>query len=274
VIFSISLDVLFESVYNIYRTMKKNILPKFVITTAITLCVFCFVGSLCSLFAQNAAGSVIGKIPDQLQEQAKKYREAGLENQNIGNLPLAMSLYQKAIAIDPTYAAAYNDLGVVYEAIGFPEMAEENYLKSLRVDPDYLSACTNLALLYENKRDLEMAALYWNKRVELGSFDDPWTQKAINRLKDIRIVLSNQPITDAREEDVLSLMKDVSVYKAVINKDNKALAQDHFQKAKLSYNKGDLATAIKEALDAQYLDQDNPEIEPFIEKAASRALSR
>ena len=254
--------------------MKNRSLPKFVITTVTTLCVFCFVGSLCSLFAQNAVASATGDISDQLQEQARKYREAGLENQNMGNLPVAMSLYQKAIAIDPTCATAYNDLGVIYETSGFPERAEESYLQSLRVDPYYLSASTNLALFYENKRDLVKASLYWDKRAGLGLFDDPWTQKAINRLKDIRSVLSSQPITDQREEDVLSLMKDMSVHKDVVNKDDKALAQDHFQKAKSSYKKGDLATAVKEALDAQYLDQHNPEIEAFIEKTASRALSR
>ena len=249
----------------------KNILPKFVIISVSILCVFCSMGTL---LAQDAIAPVTSGVSDQLQEQARKYREAGLENQNMGNLPLAMTLYQKSIAMDPTYAPAYNDLGVIYEAVGFPDRAEESYLKALRIDPYYLSACTNLAFLYENKRDLQKAAIYWNKRAELGLFDDPWTQKAINRLKEIRAVLSSRPITYLREGDVLDLMKDVTVHKAVVNKDDKALAQDHFQRARLSYKKGDLATAIKEALDAQNLDRDNPEIEAFIEKVASRALTR
>ncbi len=212
--------------------------------------------------------------PDSLQEQARKYREAGLENQRMGNLPAAMSLYQKAIAIDPGYAVAYNDLGVIYEAANFPERAEESYLKSIKIDPDYSSTYTNLALFYESQRDLEKAAYYWAKRSGLGLPDDPWAQKAASRLKDIRLVLSNRPIADQREEDVIDLMKDAAVYKSVLNKDNKALAQTHFSKARQSYNKGDLATAVKEALDAQYLDQDNREIEVFTEKAVLRALSR
>jgi len=256
--------------------MKNHFLPKFVITT-IVLYAFCFICLFCPrglLFAQNAAVPAVMDAPDQLQEQAIKYREAGLESQNMGNLPLAMSLYQKAIAIDPAYAAAYNDLGVIYEAAGFPERAEESYLQALRIDPYYLSACTNLALFYENKRDLEKAAYYWNKRANSGLIDDPWAQKATDRLKDIRSVLSSRPMADQREAELLNLMKDVCVYKSVMNKDDRALAQDRFGKAKLSYNKGDLATAIKEALDAQYLDQDNPEIEAFIKKAEQRALTR
>ena len=251
--------------------MKNHFLPKFIITIIATVCVFYFASSL---FAQGPAGLPAADKPSQLEEQARKYREAGLENQNMGNLPLAMSLYQKAIAVDPAYAPAYNDLGVVYEATGFPEKAEESYLKALNIDSEYLSACTNLALFYENKRELQKAVFYWDKRAGLGLFDDPWTQKAISRVKDIRAVLSNRPNTDRREEDVLNMMKDVAVHKAVISKDDRAMAQDHFRKAKLSYNKGDMATAIKEALDAQHLDQDNTEIEAFIDKAASRALTR
>jgi len=257
--------------------MNNHLPPKLIIILIATLFIFCFMGAPCllySLFAQEAVGLVAGEKPDQLQEQARKYREIGLENQNMGNLPLAMSLYQKAITLDPTYAAAYNDLGVIYEATGAPARAEESYLKALNIDPYYLSACTNLAIFYENKRELKKAAFYWDKRAGLGLYDDPWTQKAISRFKDIRAVLSPRPNTDQREEDVLNLMKDVAVHKAVISKDDKAKARDHLRKAKLSYNKGDMATAIKEALDGQHLDPDNPEIEAFIEKAASRALTR
>jgi Flp pilus assembly protein TadD len=251
--------------------MQNRFLPKFIITIIITLCVFCFVGLL---FAKNKPVDPAARnIPNELQEQAREYRQAGLENQRMGNLPAAMSLYQKAIAIDPGYAVAYNDLGVIYEAANFPERAEESYLKSIKIDPDYLSAYANLALFYENQRDLEKAAYYWAKRAGSGLPDDPWTQRAASRLKDIRLVLSSKPIADQREKDVIGLMKDAAVYKSVLNKDDAALAQARFSKAKQSYNKGDLATAVKEALDAQYLDQNNPEIEVFIEKAVLRALS-
>ncbi|MDD5107996.1 MAG: tetratricopeptide repeat protein [Candidatus Omnitrophica bacterium] len=252
--------------------MNKASLPKFLITAITIFCVF----SCCqSVFAQMALfGSSSQENPDGVKLQAKDYRQLGLEKQHIGNLAEAMSLYQKAITLDPGYAVAYNDLGVVYEAMGDIKRAEESYLRALKIDPGYSSAYTNLALLYESQRDLEKAEFYWNKRVQIGSADDPWTQKAASRLKDIRLVLSKQPISDLREQEVLGLMKDVAVAKCAVNKDDKALARKHFQKAKESFKKGDLATAIKEALDAQYLDQNNSEIEAFIEKTEIRALSR
>ncbi len=241
--------------------MDNHILPKFLITSIAALCVLC---SGEALFAQENS--------DGLYLQARQYRQAGLEKQRVGNLAEAMSLYQKAITIDPGYAVAYNDLGVIYEAMGFPERAEESYLKSLKIDPAYPSVYTNLAFFYENQRDLDKAAFYWGKRAQIGSADDPWTQKAASRVKDIRI--SKQPISDQREQEVLGLMTDVAANKPLTNKDNKTLVQDHFQRAKDSFKRGDLAMAIKEALDAQNLDQDNPEIEAFIEKTELRALSR
>lgn len=243
--------------------MNKPILPRFVITLVSISCVFFLVGSL---FAQDEKNG--------LYLQARNYRQAGLECQRVGNLPEAMALYQKAVAVDPSYAEAYNDLGVIYEAVNASDKAEQCYLKSIKVDPAYTSAYTNLALLYENKRDLEKAAFYWAKRVQIGSSDDLWTQKAASRLKDIRIVLSKNPLADLREGEVLGLMNDVAVNKSAGNKDDKALSRSHFQKAKECFKKGDLATAIKEALDAQYLDEKNPEIEAFIEKAELRALTR
>ena len=252
--------------------MNNSRLLKLIITVSAIISVFCFFGQL---FAQAPKASFVDEDnSDVKQEQAMKYRQSGLGYQQMGNLAQALSFYQKAIAIYPNFATAYNDIGVVYEAMGSLGQAEENYLKSIQIDPAYSSAYTNLALFYENQRNLEKAAFYWDKRVVVGDPDDFWTQKAVKRLRDIRMSLSGRPFSDEREEDVLGLMKDVVENNARINNDNKSLSQAHFKKAKLSFNRQDMATAIKEALDAQYLDQDNPEIEAFIEKAELSALTR
>jgi len=251
--------------------MRNRFLPKFIFITIITLCVFCFDGLL---FAQEGLDDPLSKeVLRALPEQARKYRKEGLENQRVGNLPAAMSLYQKAIALDPTYAVAYNDLGVIYESAGFPDRAKENYFKAIKIEPAYLSAYTNIALLYEGQRDLERAAFYWAKRAELGSSDDPWTQKAASRFKDIRMVLSNRPVADAREEDVLGLIKDASIYKSVFDKADKVEARNHLRKASQYYKKSKLTAAIKEALEAQVLDRTNPKIKEFIEKIDSNPAS-
>ena len=252
--------------------MNNHLPPKSIITAFAILSVLCLAGFT---FAQEQKVVPLAEdISDLKQEQANKYRELGLEYQRTGNLAEALSFYQKATALSPNFSIAYNDIGVVYEALGNPDRAEENYLKSVKIDPANCSAYTNLALLYEGRRNLEKAAFYWSKRVEAGDEDDPWTQKAANRLRDIRSSLSGKPFADEREADVLGLMKNIAEDKTEFNKNDDSLAQVHFRKAQISFNRGDMALAIKEALDAQYLDPKNPEIEAFIEKAELRALTR
>lgn len=224
--------------------------------------------------AQEIAGLDKQREFTALELQAREYRDEGLKAQDMGDLDTAMKIYQKAVEVDPLYAVAYNDLGVVYEAKGMMDRAEESYLKAIRIDPYYLSTYTNLAFLYEDKRELGKAAYCWKKRAELGDFNDPWTQKARERLQDIRLSLSPQPAKDSREQDVLKLMKDVSNEKYILRHDDKMLSRKHFDNAKASYAKSDYANAMKEALDAQYLDPENKDIMEFIEKTQHRALSR
>jgi len=208
------------------------------------------------------------------QNDARLYRMQGLEYQRIGNLDAAMAMYQKAIEMDPMYAVAYNDLGVIYETRGYATRAEESYLKAVKVDSNYLSAYTNLALLYEGRRDLDKAAYYWEKRAELGALDDPWTQKARVRLEQIRTVLQDKPISYAREQEVVGLMKDVEMKKIALRKDNKKLALEKYRQAKICYRKGDEVTALKLAIDASQLDPKNKNIEAFVRKLQIRLLSR
>lgn len=238
--------------------------------TATIILFFCIVSFL---FAHEPSPDSEKNL-SELQKQARIYRSQGLELQHMGNLDAAMSLYQKAIELDPSYAIVYNDLGIIYETEGQIDRAEEVYLKSMQLDPGYLSAYSNLALLYENKRDLEKAAFYWNKRIELDSPDDPWTQKAKKRLEDISSVLSKRPNEDIKERQVINLMRDVAVEKALLKEDEKLLSKKYFEKAMQNYNKQRYAEALKEAQDAQQLDPTNEEIEKFIEKVQLRALSK
>ncbi len=191
----------------------------------------------------------------------------------MGNLDAAMALYQKAVACDPSYAIVHNDLGIVYEAKGMLERAEESYLKAIQTDPHFLSPYSNLAILYENKLDLNKAMIYWEKRAQMGLADDPWTKRARKRLKDIRLVLSDRPLEDIREREVAGFLRDVENKKRVFGEGKKGKSAVLFEKARMSYEAGEYAAAIKEALDAQQLDPSNKEIETFIEQVQLRALS-
>ncbi len=47
----------------------------------------------------------------------------------------AIYRWERAVAIDPTYAAAYNDLAVAYEREGLIDKARAAYEKALALDP-------------------------------------------------------------------------------------------------------------------------------------------
>ena len=259
--------------------------------TAIVFCTFFFAGFICAE-EQSAAGARV-KTKDksspkenktgltlqeqanltELQKTARLYRQQGIGMQRAGNLDGAMSFYQKAIELDPYYAVIYNDLGVIYETKGEASRAEESYLKSIQLDPAYLSAYSNLALFYEHKRDLKKAAYYWGKRAQLGLPDDPWTQKAQQRLDDIRLVLGEK--VDARREiQVMDLVRKTSDEKSLLRKDDKALARSHLDKARQYYKRNQNVLALREAINAKQLDSENVEINEFIEKVEKRLLSR
>lgn len=46
----------------------------------------------------------------------------------------AIFRWQKAVEIDPTYAAAFNDLAIAYEHEGEPDKARQAYEKALNLD--------------------------------------------------------------------------------------------------------------------------------------------
>lgn len=213
------------------------------------------------------------KSLSDLQKQARIYRSEGFELQNAGDIDAAMGLYQKALAIDPMYAAVYNDLGVIYEAKDILEKAELYYLTASKLDPNFLSVYSNLALLYESKRELEKAAYYWKKRADQGALDDPWAKKARKRLEDIKLVLSDSPIGEFDEESQ-DISKEEAIQNALVMHDAQANSRRSFQKAKASYKRRDYASALKEALNAQQLDPANKDIEKFIEKVQLQALTK
>lgn len=117
-----------------------------------------------------------------LREEAVAYRMQGYEAQRRGDRTEALSFYQKAEALDPSYPTPHNDAGVMLEEAGRLEEAEKSYLRALELNPNYLEAHGNLAMLYEHMGQKEQAVFHWLKRYQLGDPYDPWTARAEERL--------------------------------------------------------------------------------------------
>lgn len=145
----------------------------------------------CRRMNRHAFGLLTGgvafllSIPCQaagLRDEAAGYRAQGYERQQQGDVAGALALYQKAAALDPSYASPQNDMGVVYDEMGRVGDARTAYEQALALDPNFLQAHGNLAMLYERLGEKEKAIFHWLKRYQMGDPYDPWTNRAEERL--------------------------------------------------------------------------------------------
>ena len=117
-----------------------------------------------------------------LKEIARQYRQFGYAAQEKGDLQTARQFYEKAIALDPSYAVAHNDLGIIYEALGAWDKAERQYLCAIKAEPGYMPAYTNLALLYEKEKRQQEAKYYWKQRYLRDPKPSLWREEARKRV--------------------------------------------------------------------------------------------
>ncbi len=82
----------------------------------------------------------------------------GLQAQQSGSIPEALSEYQRAIALDPDNADARNALGILLH-LSYRRHAEaiEHYQKALEVRPNFSEARTNLANVYLDQGQYDQA---------------------------------------------------------------------------------------------------------------------
>ena len=123
---------------------------------------------------------------DLMKRIATGYAAKGSMLQEMEEIDAAIAYYQKAIQIERSPQVA-NNLGILYERKGLLDKAEKAYRSALALDAKHLAAHTNLALLYEKMGRFEEAAKHWKVRVELGSPDDLWTQRARTHLETQKI---------------------------------------------------------------------------------------
>ena len=190
-------------------------------------------GGVVCHWASKAEGATRGR-----SQEARVFRDQGYQAQQQGDFQTAIRYYEQAIQADPAYATPYNDLGAVYETLGQPEQAKEAYRVCLKANPSYPDAYANLAALYEAQGDTMTAASYWKRRAQLGSPDDPWTQKARQRWEELAkgdprlaparspsgvtpreqgAAISQAPVDRQEKDDVSVLYRDHEITKSELS---------------------------------------------------------
>ena len=127
-----------------------------------------------------------------LREEAMAYRLHGYEAQQRDDGEVALTWYQKAAILDPSYATPYNDMGVWYATQGRLEDARRAYEDALSRRPDYPEALSNAAMFYERMGRERDAAYYWFRRAEVGGASDPGVARATERLQALGITFPGE----------------------------------------------------------------------------------
>jgi Flp pilus assembly protein TadD len=83
------------------------------------------------------------------RSDAKSQVDFGIDVAERGLWREAMYRWERAVELDPTYAAAYNDLAIAYEHEGQFTKARRAYEKALELDPNNAQIRQNFDLFKE-----------------------------------------------------------------------------------------------------------------------------
>jgi superkiller protein 3 len=85
---------------------------------------------------------------------------------------LAIEYYQKALSIDPNYAAPYNRMGIAYAELENHTQAISCYQKALSIDPNFAAAYCNMGVAYNRLKNYTQAIKYYQKALSIDPNDE------------------------------------------------------------------------------------------------------
>ena len=105
----------------------------------------------CGLSALLVAGAVFVASPTfaDVRQDARSQVEFGVNVALRGLWREAIYRWEKAVDLDPTYAAAFNDLAIAYEHEGQLDKARRAYEKALALEPNNSQIRQNYELFKE-----------------------------------------------------------------------------------------------------------------------------
>ena len=171
------------------------------------------------------------------KDYAEQFRRQGRASQEQGDFGKALFYFSRAAAYLPDDAAIQNDLGLMYEQLGKLDDAEASYRSAIEKDTRYLPAYSNLGILFKKRGNYEFAAMYLQRRIELGGGSDPWVLSAQEELEDLyrkAPYLKNTRTLESASELERQIAQDKTLAK-----------ESHYRKKTVGYE-----LALRKGLDA------------------------
>lgn len=119
-----------------------------------------------------------------------------------GKMDEAIAEFQKAVDLDPKYAAAHLNLAYAYDRQGQLDMALAQYQKVIDLQPENLFAHNNLGVLYDKQGRYEEAIAAFEQVLQI----DPSNATALQNLENAK---KSRGIVEEREERFAQARKEV-----------------------------------------------------------------
>lgn len=107
---------------------------------------------------------IIRKEPDKI---ATAYNNRGYTFEKMGMVGKAITDYNKAISLAPSYVDAYNNRGLAFEKAGQLGKAVKDFNESVSLDPDSPVPYADLGTAFDKMGQTGQAVAYFNKAISL-----------------------------------------------------------------------------------------------------------
>ena len=182
----------------------------------------------CATPGQNSSGDNSNIYNETaLTGRARAHSDLGAAYLQQGKYEIALSEFNEAIQIDPSYALAYNGLGLVYAALGEDAKADASYKKSIELQPRSSESHNNYGSFLCSRKRYDESITHFLEAVKNPLYSTP------------SLAYANAGICSARKNDV----KNAEIYL------NKALQIEPLthsaatQLAEIQFKRGDATTA-------------------------------
>jgi len=155
-------------------------------------------------------------------EEAIKRNNFGADLLKQGRLDEAIAEFQRAVEVDPAYAAAQFNLGYAYQRRDRIDDAIAQYKKALQLEPGNVLGLNNLGVLYDKKGLYDEAIATYEQALRIdpanatvqGNLANARKDKATIQEREARIADARKE-TDARPKDPRAAYNLARVYAAL-----------------------------------------------------------